>query len=173
MIVVMPGHDGEELVDRPASTRIEVNPAAVPISVGKRRKERERFVTPPPERYERCERVVPKVLPLRRPSIGIVPRKRRLRHFEDEAAPREKPLFGIPKMTDHFDGRPRARRGPTRETVGGGVLDRRLQLLRGEREPAKPETARLRRVVFNACHGRMRRRRRSGGGGGPGGGGGG
>src|SRR5437773_10522234 len=114
MIVVMPRHDGEEVIDRPAPARIEVNPAPVPIDLGNRRKERERFVTPPPERYERRERVVPKILPLRRPSIGIVPRERRLRHFEDEAAPREKPLFGIPKMTDHFDGRPSARRGPTR-----------------------------------------------------------
>src|SRR5712692_325836 len=114
MVVVMPRHDGEELIDRPATARIEVHPAAVPISLEERRKERERFVTPPPERYERRERVVPKVLPLRGPSIGIGSGKRGLVHFHDPPTPRKKPLFGITKMTDNFDGSPSASRGPTR-----------------------------------------------------------
>src|SRR5207237_10865676 len=93
MIVVVPRHRGEKFVERPAPARIEVNPAARPRLVRERSEERQRFVAPSTERLERGPRIVPKILPLFRLSVGTVARKARLRHRDDPSTPREKPLL--------------------------------------------------------------------------------
>ena len=106
MVVVVPRHHGDELVERPPAARVLMRAAALPRCVGQRREQRERFPAPATKRIERREGVVPQVLPLASPSIGIGSGKHGLVHGDDPATACEEPLLGIAEMTDHFDGRP-------------------------------------------------------------------
>src|SRR5260370_42338383 len=115
MVVVVPGHHGEELVERPAAARVEVHAGPPPRARREPAQELERLAAAPFEGGERARRVVRQVLPLLGPSVRIAPREPGLVRLEDLAEALEERLLVVPEGAEDFQRRPARRGGAARE----------------------------------------------------------
>src|SRR5260370_38615599 len=102
MVVVVPGHHGEELVERPAAARVEVHAGPPPRARREPAQELERLAAAPFEGGEGARRVVRQVLPLLGPAVRIAPRAPGLVRLDDLAESLEERLRLGPRAARGF-----------------------------------------------------------------------
>ena len=106
----MPRDEGQEVVDRAPSTRVELPARAHPRVGGEATQQRERFGAAPRERAQGVVSVVTQVLALVGPAVRVGRRETRLVAGEDRGEPVVERFLEIAQVTDDFDGRPRVAR---------------------------------------------------------------
>src|SRR5437899_13092927 len=109
MVVVVPRHHREELVDRPPPAGVDMHPGAPPVTGLEPPEEFEGLAAPPRERDERHSSLVGEVLALLRPAGGDGGYEPRLVHRHDELHPSEEPLLVVAPVANDLGPRPSLR----------------------------------------------------------------
>src|SRR3989442_7792421 len=107
MVVVVPRHERDEVVDRDGAAR-GVDTGALPLLGRESAEQRERLVATRAEGRQRQRRVVPEVLTLLGPAIrrGGIERELRVVHRQDHPEPAHEHLLDVAQVADGLLRRP-------------------------------------------------------------------
>src|SRR3972149_11590630 len=122
VVVVVPRHETDEVPHR-QPPGAGMRPGALPLLGFERRQELERLLAPAPEARERLARVVPQVLAVKGPGVGVDGEKFGLVVGQDRLKAVEPQLLDVAEMADDLLGRP----GLLRWTLGRDRLRHPLE----------------------------------------------
>ena len=152
MVVVVPGHEREEVVEcHPPARRVDA--ALLPLLADERAQGGQRLLAALAEGGQRLAGVVAQVLPLLGQTVGVGADHPGIGvHGQDLREPRAERLLGVAQVADDFLGRPVLAVGPPGERGVALPLDGRGQLLAGAGEALEALRGRLLRVLFHGRH---------------------